>query len=294
MSPTLGASLGASLSRIVGTLLGLGLGLAAVEAFGQGYDVAGVVAGLVVLLLPALRLEASARLGAATSLLVTIVPGSDVLGTAFARGANVPLGCAVAIVVGAVLWPSRAGPPLPRAPRERRRRRAPHGCGESRRVRGREEARRAAPRARCAGGPDGAPARRRAGAALEPPTGGLGAASSTVDDLAHVALELHAIAREAAGDGARALVAEDASRVAEALLAACERRADGQAGWSGGVYAAVERLRRDVEDDRAARRLLPYPADELVRLLAIVREGTTIARALGELEAQGESALRDS
>lgn len=74
MSATLGGSLSAALARVLATVVGLLVGLAAVEAFGQGYVVAGVVAGLLVLVLPLVRLEAGARLGAATSLLVTIVP----------------------------------------------------------------------------------------------------------------------------------------------------------------------------------------------------------------------------
>jgi uncharacterized membrane protein YgaE (UPF0421/DUF939 family) len=105
---TLGASLGAAISRISATVVGLLVGLAAFALPVSGTIVAGAAVFVALVVLYALSLDAGARLGAATTLIVTAIPGQNAVGDALARGANVPLGCAVAVVVGLVLLPDRA------------------------------------------------------------------------------------------------------------------------------------------------------------------------------------------
>lgn len=105
---TLGASLGAAISRVSATVVGLLVGLAAFALPVSGTIVSGAAVFVALVVLPALSLDAGARLGAATTLIVTAIPGQNAVGDALARGANVPLGCAVAVVVGVVLLPDRA------------------------------------------------------------------------------------------------------------------------------------------------------------------------------------------
>ncbi|MDQ3895118.1 MAG: FUSC family protein, partial [Actinomycetota bacterium] len=102
--PTVGASLGAALTRIAATVAGLLVGLAAFAVAGDGTLVAAVAVFAALLVLPAVSLEAGVRLGAATTLIVTAIPG-DAFVDALERGANVPLGCALAVAVGLLLWP---------------------------------------------------------------------------------------------------------------------------------------------------------------------------------------------
>jgi len=103
---TLGASLGAAISRISATLVGLLVGLAAFALPVTG--VSGVTVFVALVVLAALTLDAGARLGAATTLIVTATPGHNAVGDALARGANVPVGCVIAVAVGFVFLPRRA------------------------------------------------------------------------------------------------------------------------------------------------------------------------------------------
>ncbi|HEY6397564.1 MAG TPA: FUSC family protein [Solirubrobacteraceae bacterium] len=105
---TLGASLGAAVSRISATVVGLAIGLAAFALPVSGVLIAGATVFVALTVLPALSLDAGARLGAGSTLIVTALPGGSAISDALARGANVPLGCAVAVVVGLVLFPHRA------------------------------------------------------------------------------------------------------------------------------------------------------------------------------------------
>ncbi len=105
---TLGASLGAAVSRISATLVGLAIGLAAFALPVSGVLVAGATIFVALTVLPALSLDAGARLGAGSTLIVTALPDHSAISDALARGANVPLGCAVAVAVGLVLLPHRA------------------------------------------------------------------------------------------------------------------------------------------------------------------------------------------
>jgi uncharacterized membrane protein YccC len=108
-APTLGANLTAALSRVVATVVGLALGLAAVALWGSGVLVAGVTVFIALLVLPALSLDRGARLGAATTVIMTALPSAEALDDALARGLNILLGCGVAVAVGFVLLPKRAG-----------------------------------------------------------------------------------------------------------------------------------------------------------------------------------------
>jgi uncharacterized membrane protein YccC len=105
---TIGASLGAAISRISATLVGLALGLVPVALGAKGVLVSGATVFVALVVLAALSLDAGARLGAATTLIVTAIPGENAVSDALNRGLNVPLGCAVAVAVGAILWPRRA------------------------------------------------------------------------------------------------------------------------------------------------------------------------------------------
>ena len=109
---TLGASLDAAVSRIAATAIGLLVGLAAVALPVSGTLVDAVAVFVALLVLAALSLDAGARLGGATTLLLTAVPGHDAVSDALSRGANVPLGCACAIAVGLVVLPHRAAQQL--------------------------------------------------------------------------------------------------------------------------------------------------------------------------------------
>jgi uncharacterized membrane protein YccC len=108
-APTLGANLTAALSRVAATVVGLALGLAAVAVWGSGVLVAGVTVFIALLVLPALSLDRGARLGAATTVIMTALPSAEALHDALARGLNVLLGCGVAVAVGFVVFPTRAG-----------------------------------------------------------------------------------------------------------------------------------------------------------------------------------------
>ena len=100
---TLGASLDAAVSRIAATAIGLLVGLTAVALPVSGTLVDAVAVFVALLVLAALSLDAGARLGGATTLLLTAVPGHDAVRDALSRGANVPLGCACAIAIGLVV-----------------------------------------------------------------------------------------------------------------------------------------------------------------------------------------------
>jgi uncharacterized membrane protein YccC len=111
---TLGASFGAAVSRISATIVGLLVGLAALALPVSGVLVSGATVFVALVVLPAVSMDAGARLGAATTLIVTAIPGRNAVSDALARGANVPLGCVVAVAVGLVFLPRRAAQRLRR------------------------------------------------------------------------------------------------------------------------------------------------------------------------------------
>jgi hypothetical protein len=59
-----------------------------------------------------LGLDAGARLAAASTLIVTAIPGASALDLGLSRGLNVPLGCLIAVLVGLVVFPHRASTQL--------------------------------------------------------------------------------------------------------------------------------------------------------------------------------------
>jgi Fusaric acid resistance protein family len=105
---TLGASLRAAISRISATMVGLALGLAAFALPVNGILVGAATVFVALIVMPVMSLDAGTRLGAASTLIVTALPAHSAVGDALARGATVPLGCAVAVVVGLVVVPHRA------------------------------------------------------------------------------------------------------------------------------------------------------------------------------------------
>lgn len=289
MSATLGASFGAAVSRTLATIIGLLVAIAAVELFGQSYVLGGAVVGLLLVLLPFLGLSLGARLGAATSLLVTIVPGSDVLETAFARGANVPLGCVIAIAIGALLWPARAEQQL-----EERLRVDVVRSGETLSSSMRALAGRQAPEESPL-----EPAGEAERAALlrdalrerllvhRRPTSPLVQQVAAVDELVSTAIELRAIAVEAAGDRAPELVAPELRALADRVLTLAHAYAAGDAGAYTAAVAATDessqQLRTSFDEHRAARQTTGYDTDELARLFSVTRQAAAAVRLLGEL-----------
>jgi uncharacterized membrane protein YccC len=111
-APTIGASVGKAISRVSATLVGLLVGLVAVAIDAHGLAGAGAAVLVTLMILPALSLADGARLGGATSLIVTAVPGHHAVSDALARGANVPLGCAIAVAIGLLVWPRHAADEL--------------------------------------------------------------------------------------------------------------------------------------------------------------------------------------
>jgi len=111
---TLGATVGTAALRIAATLVGLMVGLAAAALSAHGVLVSGLTVVVVLVVLFELSLDAGARLGAATTL--SSLPHRDQMrvSEALTRGANVPLGCAVAVAVGMVFVGHRAGDRLRR------------------------------------------------------------------------------------------------------------------------------------------------------------------------------------
>lgn len=105
---SLGASISASVTRIVATLIALAIAVGVVLLPIDGLVIAGVTVTVTLLVMSSLRLDAGARLAGASTLLLTAIPQSDPLPTAIGRGLNVPLGCVVAVAVGAAIFPHRA------------------------------------------------------------------------------------------------------------------------------------------------------------------------------------------
>ena len=105
---TFGASVGAAVQRVTATLLALPVGLAVYAVPGSGPVWSGVAVGVTYVVMTAVGLDAGARLAAATTLIVTAIPGTDAWDLALSRGLNVPLGCVVAVAAGVVIFPRRA------------------------------------------------------------------------------------------------------------------------------------------------------------------------------------------
>lgn len=264
---TLGASVAASVTRVVATVVALVLAVAfvAVVPF-SGAVVAGALVAVALLVMFSLSLEAGARLAAASTLIVTAASGGDPVGIAVSRGLNVPLGCAIAVIVGLVLLPRRAARQLAGALRDDEA--AALGiAGEL-------------VAAYAAGvGPDpgsldalsslsqrvGGHRATLADAAREP-----GSGRTTVDQLEERLAVVESLlgidgvlARTAAaaeGDAAMVLVGEELSAVAEAL-ARVEQ-----------LGPALARLDTGFAEVRQRRGTVDYRTDELARLFAVMRQ----------------------
>jgi uncharacterized membrane protein YccC len=109
---TLGASLGASVQRVTATLIALVIGLGFAALPWSGTAVSAVAVGVTYLVMIVLGLDAGARLAAASTLIVTAIPGASALDLALSRGLNVPIGCLIAVLVGLVVFPHRASTQL--------------------------------------------------------------------------------------------------------------------------------------------------------------------------------------
>lgn len=109
---TLGASLGAAVQRVTATLVALAIGLGFAALPWSGAVVSAVAVGVTYLVMITLGLDAGARLAAASTLIVTAIPGASALDLGLSRGLNVPLGCLIAVLVGLVVFPHRASTQL--------------------------------------------------------------------------------------------------------------------------------------------------------------------------------------
>jgi uncharacterized membrane protein YgaE (UPF0421/DUF939 family) len=290
---TLGASVGAAISRITATVVGLIVGLGALALPVTGTIASGLTVFVALLILPVLSLDAGARLGAATTLLVTAIPGDQAVGDALARGANVPLGCAVAVVVGLVVFPRRAAAGL--------------------RVDLRTDVERAGELARSAllayvgGAADEAMPRRLAAltrassaravalrdAAREPSERGergqlLQRQVAAVDSLVDHVGSLVGAASEGADDTAPSLIGSELRAAADSLADAADAvatpsadgaperslaRADGALSAVDVAFAAV----------RARRATTEFSTDELTRLLSVIQCLHAASSALSDL-----------
>jgi uncharacterized membrane protein YgaE (UPF0421/DUF939 family) len=294
---TLGASLGAAISRITATVVGLIVGLGALALPASGTIVSGLTVFVALLVLPALSLEAGARLGAASTLLVTAIPGDQAVGDALARGVNVPLGCAVAVVVGVVLLPRRAAKGL--------------------RADLRTDVERAGALARSAlvGYVDGA-----ADADLPHRLGELARASSTravalrdaarepsergergvrlpyqvaaVDALVQHVGSLVAVTTEARHDRVQSLLRTElhdaADGLNEAAGAIASAASDDMLEWRlGHADGAVSTVDAAFADVRARRATVGYSTGELTRLLSVIQSLHAAASALTDLGHEG-------
>jgi hypothetical protein len=105
---SVGASINASITRIVATVIALLIAVGVVLLPVNGLIVAGLTVTVTLIVMSSLRLDAGARLAGASTLLLTAIPQGDPLSTAIGRGLNVPLGCVVAVAIGAVVFPHRA------------------------------------------------------------------------------------------------------------------------------------------------------------------------------------------
>lgn len=105
---SIGATISASVTRIIATLIALLIAVGVVLLPVDGLLIAGLTVTVTLIVMSSLRLDAGARLAGASTLLLTAIPQGDPLSTAIGRGLNVPLGCVVAVAVGALIFPRRA------------------------------------------------------------------------------------------------------------------------------------------------------------------------------------------
>jgi uncharacterized membrane protein YccC len=295
-APTLGANLTAALSRVAATVVGLALGLAAVAVWGSGVVVAGVTVFIALLVLPALSLDRGARLGAATTVIMTALPSAEALDDALARGLNILLGCGVA--VGFVLLPTRAGDRLRDALRadvaatgelgsalETYLGTRPPGdpTTGARRLQGARAARAAALRDAL----DEPGERGERGRALKRE---FSAAGEFVDEVATLAT----VAQEGRNDHVPELVRAELLAFGDAVATAAAGYPDSAASRRRLVEAhrALAALQSGFAAVRARRATVPYATDEVVRLTMTLHAVHGSVAALDDLGAAAQSAGR--
>lgn len=298
-APTLGANLTAALSRVVATVVGLALGLAAVAVWGSGALVAGVTVFIALLVLPALSLDRGARLGAATTVIMTALPSAEALDDALARGLNILLGCGVAVAVGLVLLPRRAGDrlrdalradvaatgELARSALETYLGTRPSGDPTTgvRRLQGARAARAAALHDAL----DEPGERGERGRALKRE---FSAAGEFVDEVATLAT----VAQEGRNDRVPELVRAELLAFGNAVATAAAGYPDSAASRRRLVEAhrAQSALQSGFAALRARRATVPYATDEVVRLTMTLHAARGSVAALDDLGAAAQSAGR--
>ena len=290
---TLGASLGAAFSRISATVVGLLIGLAAFAMPVSGVLVSGATVFVALAVLPALSLDAGARLGAASTLIVTALPAHSAVGDALARGANVPLGCTVAVVVGLVLLPHRAADRLRAGLRMdiacagelvRSAVLAYLGAGVADDLPGRLEELARTSSAHAAVLRDAAREPGERGERLERLTRRVEAVRALVDEVGSVV----GAAIQAGDDTAYALVATEleaaARSLADAAHAVASPSQDGEPeGSLQGADGALSDLDRAFAGVRDRRATVDYRTDDVTRLLSVMRSVHAAGSALRDL-----------
>lgn len=276
---TLGASVATAVSRVGATIVGLVVGLAVFSLPVAGTLLSGIAVAIALLALPALSLEAGARLGAATTVIITAVPGTDAVSDALARGANIPLGCAIAVGLGFVLFPKRAAKQLPAGLRTDVQRAGTLARSALLAYTGAAPAADLAAEAQALAGASSGRQGVLRDAAREPGAHGAGllelqrqttAAGKVVEDV----IALVAPVEEAAGDRAQGLVRAELEDVARAFESAARAFGSPDDSFAAAVAAlgrSVAALDGGFADVRARRATVDFPTDELVRLLSIMR-----------------------
>ena len=298
-APTLGANLTAALSRVAATVVGVALGLAAVAVWGSGVLVAGVTVFIALMVLPALSLDRGAQLGAATTVIMTALPSAEAVDDALARGLNILLGCGVAVAVGFVLLPKRAGDRLRDALRAdvaatgelaRSALQTYLGTRPSgdlttgvRRLQGARAARAAALHDALSEPGE----RGERGRALNRE---FSAAGEFVDEVATLAT----VAQEGRGDRVPELVRVELIAFADAVATAAAGYPDSAASHRRLVEAhrALAALQSAFAAVRARRATVPYATDEVVRLTMTLHAARGSVTALDDLGAAAQSAGR--
>lgn len=292
---TIGASMGAAVLRIAATVVGLLVGLVPVALSAHGVLASGATVLVALVVLFALSLDGGARLGAATTLIVTSAPGSNAVSTALARGANVPLGCAVAVGVGMLFVGQRAG--------DRLRRDLRRDVGETgalaaaalstwddrqapQDLRGRLAALLASRPARAAALHDAAHEPRQHGHRLTTLTQQV----ESIDALVSATAALVDLATEDRSDRAPNLFAVELHGVAGALADTAEAftagAPDGVIRLSeAGLLTALSELDREYSAARERRALARLPDSEVVRMLSLIRAVHAAGDALGSMGA---------
>ncbi len=272
-------------SRIGATVVGLLVGLAAVALPVRGALLDGATVAVALVILLAASFDAGVRLGAASTLIVTSIPGHQEVTNALERGANVILGCAIAVLLGLVFFPQRAAERLRAALKAD----ADEACNLVRSsllayLDGTElEHLRGDPGELALGAKARASA--LADAAREPTERGARLLSLkrrvvAVDTLGDSIGALVTAVGQAANDTAQSLVEPELRDVAEAFAAI-----DGAP-----AAAALLRLRQALSAldaafsaVRARRATVHYPTDELARLFSIIRSLQSATEALSDL-----------